>query len=68
MVVKEPQNPTAKNNEYFASSFSSIKLIKNKIHEIIHEKKEGVFKVNDEKISIKANILLPYDWGKEINL
>lgn len=41
---------------------SSIKLIKNKIHEIIREKKEGIFKVNDDKISIKADILLPYNW------
>jgi hypothetical protein len=38
-----------------------IKLLKNKIHEIIYEKKEGTFKIDSERISIEAKILLPFD-------
>lgn len=46
---------------YKEISVSSIKLIKDKLHEIICEKKEGIFKIDYDKISIKAKILLPYD-------
>jgi len=46
---------------YKEISVSSIRLIKDKLHEIICEKKEGVFKIDDDKVSIRAKIMLPYD-------
>ena len=39
----------------------SIKLIKNRIHEIISKKREGTFSIVKKKISIQAKLLLPYD-------
>jgi hypothetical protein len=39
----------------------ALHLIKSKIHDIIYERKEGIFNFIHEKVSVRAKILLPFD-------